>query len=88
MSFEASEGVTDLLVACAFPSVVAASVKRARTSKGIADRQLLFEHMSALRAAGTDDDVRPTNRKSDADKMSSDPMAFLGKDPTDNGATH
>ena len=40
--------ITDLLVACAFPSVVAASAKRAKTPNGFADRQLLFEHMSAL----------------------------------------
>ena len=39
--------ITDLLVASAFPNVVAACVKRAQTLAGIADRQLLVEHMSA-----------------------------------------
>jgi hypothetical protein len=46
--FEFTHHLTDLLVACSFPSVVAASVKRAKTPNGIADRQLLYEHMSAL----------------------------------------
>jgi hypothetical protein len=35
-AFELTADVTDLLVACAFPDVVAASVKRARTPQGVA----------------------------------------------------
>jgi hypothetical protein len=86
-AFECTDAIANLLVACAFPGVVAASVKRARTPRGLADRQLLFEHMSAM-AARVNDRGHPTNGKCDAEKTSSDPLAFLRKDPTDNRKTH
>jgi hypothetical protein len=86
-SFEFTHQVADLIVACAFPSVVTASVKRARTPSGLADRELLFEHMGAL-AARVHDQSYATKRTCNAEKTSSDPLAFLRKDPTDNGTTH
>jgi hypothetical protein len=79
-AFELTADVTDLLVACAFPDVVAASVKRARTPHGIADRQLFFEHMDAVRSARTHQRVGSTIRRSDAEKTSADRPAFLQTD--------
>jgi hypothetical protein len=69
-SFEYTSQVADLIVACGYPGVVAASVRRARTPEGLADRQLIFEHVSALRSAGTEQAVH-TNHRSDAETTSS-----------------
>lgn len=44
--FELTDALTDLIVACAFPCVLGACVRRARRPNGLADRQLLFEHFS------------------------------------------
>jgi ATP-dependent helicase YprA (DUF1998 family) len=38
-SFELTSQVADLIIACGYPGVVAASVRRARTPEGLADRQ-------------------------------------------------
>jgi hypothetical protein len=50
-SFEFANEITDLLVACASPAVVAACAKRAQTPNGFADRQLFLEHFGALSAS-------------------------------------
>jgi hypothetical protein len=50
VGFEFTHSITDLLVACAFPDVVVATIKRAKTLNGFEDRQLLFEHMNAYSA--------------------------------------
>ena len=47
-AFEWTHDLTDFLVACAFPGVVAAAAKRAEHPDGVLDRQLFFDHMSAL----------------------------------------
>ena len=47
-AFEWTHDLTDLIIACAFPAAVAAAAKRAQHPDGVLDRQLLFEHMSAL----------------------------------------
>ena len=47
-AFEWTHDLTDLLVASAFPAVVAAAARRAEHPDGVLDRQLLFDHMSAL----------------------------------------
>jgi hypothetical protein len=86
--FEFSEGITDLLVACAFPSVVAASVKRPKTLNGSADRQLLFEHMSALSMTTAleqaADKARRAAGTNDTGAMDPDYLGFLRKDPDGN----
>ena len=46
--FEFTEEITDLLVACAFPSVIGACVRRGKMASGFVDRQLLLEHCSGL----------------------------------------
>jgi len=86
-AFELTADVTDLLVACAFPDVVAASVKRARTPQGVADRQLFFEHVDARRTARACERVGSTTRRSDAEKKPGDSPVFLRKDP-EKGTTH
>ena len=89
--FESTHLITDLIVACAFPAAVAAAAKRAQHPDGVLDRQLLFEHMSALsiktaleratekarRAAGGHD-----TRGADSD------LAFLRKDPDAGESRH
>ena len=86
--FEFTEEITDLLVACAFPSVVGACVKRAQTPNGFADRQLLFEHFGALsmsieleQAAEKARRVAGTN---DAGAADSDFWGFLRKDSVES----
>jgi hypothetical protein len=60
-SFELTSQVADLIVACGYPGVVAASVRRARTPEGLADRQLIFEYVSAFRSARAEQ-ARHTDR--------------------------
>jgi hypothetical protein len=85
--FEFTHHLTDLLVACSFPSVVAASVKRAKTPNGIADRQLLYEHMRALSMSTAleqaADKARRAAGKNDAGAMDPDYVGFLKGDPVD-----
>jgi len=70
-------------VACGYPGVVAASVRRARTPEGLADRQLIFEHVSAFRSAGAYEQGSHPHQRSDAKTTSSKPLKFLGRDPSD-----
>jgi hypothetical protein len=79
-AFELTADVTDLLVACAFPDVVAASAKRARTPQGVVDRQLFFEHMDVVRTARGSERLPPDNRTSDTEKTPADRPAFLRRD--------
>jgi hypothetical protein len=81
------ETLTPWLVASAFPSVVAASVKRAKTSGGFRDRQLLIEHMASLVAAKRYEQPRTDHRKN-ADRALTDRLAFLRKIPEGGGPTH
>jgi hypothetical protein len=74
-SFELTSEITDLVVACSFPGVVAASAKRARTSNGISDRQLLFEHMASIRGANREQPSRASEIGADATPL--DQLAFL-----------
>ena len=76
-SFELTAQMTDLIVVNAFPAAVAAAAKRARTPHGIADRQLLFEHMNALRDARTYEPDHPAPTKPAGDRVSSNRLAFL-----------
>jgi hypothetical protein len=82
-SFEYTSQVADLIVACGYPGVVAASVRRARTPEGLADRQLIFEHVSAFRSAGAYKEATHPDQRSDAKTTSSKPLKFLGRDPSD-----
>ena len=76
--------ITDLLVACAFPGVVAASIKRATTPNGIADRQLLYEHMSAVSMSTAleqaADKARRAAGANDTGAMDEDYLGFLRTD--------
>ncbi len=83
--FETTHQITNLIIACAFPAAVAAAAKRAEHPDGVLDRQLLFEHMSALstktaleRAA---EHARPTAGQHDTGEVESDHLSFLRKDP-------
>jgi hypothetical protein len=87
-SFELTSQVADLIVACGYPGVVAASVRRARTPEGLADRQLIFEHVSALRTAGAYEPANHIERRSEAETTSSKPLKFLRGDPSDDSTTH
>ncbi len=84
-AFERTHDLTDLLVACAFPSVVAAAAKRAEQPDGVLDRQLFFEHMSALSMKRTleraAEHARPTAGQHDTGDVESDHLSFLRKDP-------
>jgi hypothetical protein len=87
-SFEFTSQVADLIVACGYPGVVAASVRRARTPEGLADRQLIFEQVSAFRSAGASEQAIHPDRPNDAKTTSSNPLKFLRTDPTDGSKTH
>jgi hypothetical protein len=87
-SFELTSQVADLIVACGYPGVVAASVRRARTPEGLADRQLIFEHVSAFRTAGAYEQATQPDRRSEAKTTSSKPLKFLRTDPDDGSTTH
>jgi hypothetical protein len=87
-SFELTSQVADLIVACGYPGVVAASVRRARTPEGLADRQLIFEHVTAWRSAGAYEQATQPDPRSDAQTTSSNPLKFLRTDPTDGSKTH
>jgi hypothetical protein len=84
-SFELTSEIADLVVACSFPGVVAASARRARTANGISDRQLLFEHMASIRGANREQ-VRSSTEKN-ADPKLADQLAFLKGDHIDPGST-
>jgi len=84
-SFEYTSQVADLIVACGYPGVVAASVRRARTPEGLADRQLIFEHVNSFRDSGDTQNSHP-DRRSDAAATSTKPKKLLRTDPND--ATH
>jgi hypothetical protein len=86
-SFEFTSQVADLIVACGYPGVVAASVRRARTPEGVADRQLIFEHVSAFRTAGAEQ-AGHTDHRSRAETTSSQPLKFLSTDPSDGSTKH
>jgi len=86
-SFELTSQVAGLIVACGYPGVVAASVRRARTPEGLADRQLIFEHVSAFRTAGAEQ-AGHTDHRSHAETTSSKPLKFLRGDPSDDSTTH
>ena len=72
-SFELTSQVADLIVACGYPGVVAASVRRARTPEGLADRQLIFEHVSGLRTAGAHEQASHPDQRSDTTTTSPKP---------------
>ena len=84
-AFEATHLITDLLVACAFPGVVAAAAKRAQHPDGVLDRQLFFAHMSALSMKRTleraAEHARPAAGQHDTGDVESDHLSFLRKDP-------
>jgi hypothetical protein len=77
-SFEFTSEITDLVVACAFPGVVAASAKRARTTDGVSDRQLLFEHMASIRVVNREQPSRASEKGAEATPL--DQLAFLKTD--------
>ena len=91
-AFEWTHDLTDLLVACAFPGVVAAAAKRAQHPDGVLDRQLFFEHMSALSMKRTleraAEHARPTAGQHDNGEVESDHLSFLRKDPDVGEHTH
>ena len=84
-AFEWTHDLTDLLVASAFPGVVAAAAKRAQHPDGVLDRQLFFEHMSALRMKRTleraAEHARPAAEQHDTGEVDSDHLAFLREEP-------
>ena len=84
-AFEWTHDLTDLLVACAFPAVVAAAAKRAEHPDGIVDRQLIFEHMSALRMKRTleraAENAALATDRNETRVGESDHLSFLRKDP-------
>jgi len=82
-SFELTSQVADLIVACGYPGVVAASVRRARTPEGFADRQLIFEHVSGLRPAGADRGASHPDQRSEATTTSSNTPTLRSTDPSD-----
>ena len=91
-AFEWTHDLTDLLVACAFPGVVAAAAKRAQHPDGVLDRQLIFEHMSALSMKRTleraaEHAPRATGQR-DTGEVESDHLSFLRKDPDASQHTH
>ena len=90
--FEATHLITDLIVACAFPAAVAAAAKRAQHPDGVLDRQLLFEHMSALSMKRTleraAEHARPAAGQHDTGEVESDHLSFLRKDPDVSEHTH
>lgn len=74
-----SESTADLLVACAFPSVVIASANRAKTLKRIADRQLLFQHFSGMSMSMALEEAAQKARQRDG--VTARHLAFLLEDP-------
>ena len=83
--FETTNQITDLIIACAFPAAVATAAKRAQHPNGVLDRQLIFEHMSALstktaleRAA---EKARRGAARHDPRGVESDRLSFLRKNP-------
>ena len=91
-AFEWTHDLTDLLVACAFPGVVAAAAKRAQHPDGVLDRQLFFEHMSALSMKRTleraAEHARPAAGQHDTSGVESDNLGFLRKDPASGESRH
>ncbi len=91
-AFEWTHELTDLIVACAFPGVVAAAAKRAQHPDGVLDRQLLFEHMSALRMETTLQRVAEHSprvpEQHETRAVESDHLSFLRKDPDTGEHTH
>ena len=75
-------------IAFGYPGVVAASVRRARTPEGLADRELIFEHVSALRTAGAYEPASHIERRCEAETTSSKPLKFLSTDPSDGSTKH
>ena len=91
-AFEWTHDLTDLIIACAFPAVVAAAAKRAQHPDGVVDRQLIFEHMSALSMKRTleraAEHARPAAGQDDTRGVDSDHLSFLRKDPDVSEHTH
>ncbi|HEU5257242.1 MAG TPA: hypothetical protein VFU28_14715 [Vicinamibacterales bacterium] len=87
-SFELTSQVADLIISCGYPGVVAASVRRARTPEGLADRRLIFEYVSAWRSAGACEQAIDPDRQSEAKTTSSEPLKFLRTDKDDGGTMH
>ena len=91
-AIEWTHDLTDLLVACAFPAVVAAAAKRAQHPDGALDRQLFFEHMSALSMKRTlvqaAEKARPTAAQHETRAVESDHLSFLRNDPDVGEHTH
>jgi hypothetical protein len=88
VGFEFTHSITDLLVACAFPDVVVASIKRAKTLNGFEDRQLLFEHMSSFAAREQAANIaHRATATHDGGAMEQDYPAFLRTDRVDSERT-
>jgi hypothetical protein len=79
-AFEWTHDLTDFLVACAFPGVVAAAAKRAEHPDGVVDRQLFFEHMQRAAERAMEDPRRATGHHGTRG-VDSDPLGFLRTDP-------
>ena len=64
-SYETTENIADLIVACSLPTMVQASMKRALTSEGFEDRMMLLRKMGFLDGPpvtriGSEQATRPT----------------------------
>ena len=92
-AFEWTHDLTDLIIASAFPAAVAAAAKRAEHPDGVLDRQLIFEHMSALRiktalGRAAEHARRGAGRNATNGVDDSDQLGFLRKDPDVSEHTH
>jgi hypothetical protein len=57
----------------------------------VADRQLIFEHVSAFRTTGAHEQASHPDQRSEAkttSSTSSKPLKFLRGDPSDDSTTH
>ncbi len=87
-AFQLTHDLTDLLVACAFPAVVAAAAKRAQHPDGVLDRQLIFEQMNTARERAAEHARRGAGRNATHGVDDSDQLGFLRKDPDVSEHTH